>query len=196
MKALFSFAVLAFAAITISSCGGKGSASPAGEGQAEQAEAVVPDGFKTHEFAHYSISVPEEFTTSGESDYGGTTTVRFSSESMLKLDDGAEVSSSATIDCGSMSEGATPAQAKETAATMKASQEAAGETCDEPVIDGNIIMMRHYHDIGDGQKGITWRWWIVSENGVNVSGNIFYPETQSKFYDGVAEKIAKSVRIK
>jgi hypothetical protein len=95
-----------------------------------------------------------------------------------------------------MSEGATPAQAKETAATMKASQEAAGETCDEPVIDGNIIMMRHFHDIGDGQKGITWRWWIVSENGMNVSGNIFYPETQSKFYDGVAEKIAKSVKIK
>ena len=126
-KALFSFAVVAFAAITMSSCGSKGSASPAGE---EQAEAVVPEGFKTYEFAHYSISVPEEFTTSGESDYGGTTTVRFSSESMLKLDDGAEVSSSATIDCGSMSDGATPAQAKETAATMKTSQEAAGETCD------------------------------------------------------------------
>lgn len=192
-KALFRFVVVAFAAIAISSCGGKGSASPAGE---EQAEAVVPEGYKTHEFAHYSISVPEEFATSGESDYGGTTTVRFSSESMLKLDDGTEVSSSATIDCGSTSDGAKPAQVSETASTMKASQEAAGETCDEPVIDGNIILMRHCHDIGDGQKGITWRWWIVSESGVNVSGNIFYPETQSKYYDGVAEKIVKTIRIK
>ena len=192
-KILFCLATAALAAVALSSCGGKGSAAPAGD---SPADAVVPDGFKTHEFAYYTVSVPEEFTTSGESDYGGTTTVRFDSGATLKLDDGTETSSSATIDCGSMNDGAKPAQIKETASTMKASQEAAGETCDEPVIDGNTILMRHYHDIGDGQKGITWRWWIVSESGVNVSGNIFYPEAQAKSYDGVAQKIVKSIKIK
>lgn len=194
-KTLFSLAVVALAALAMPSCGNKSSA-PAAASEEPAAEAVVPDGFKTHEFAYYTISVPEEFTTSGESDYGGTTTVRFDSGATLKLDDGTETSSSATIDCSSMSDGAKPAQIKETASTMKASQEAAGETCDEPVIDGNTILMRHYHDIGDGQKGITWRWWIVSESGVNVSGNIFYPEAQAKSYDGVAQKIVKSIKIK
>lgn len=157
---------------------------------------MAPDGFKTHELAHFTISLPEEFTTSGEQDYGGTTTVRFDSEKSLKLDDGEETLSSATIDCGFMADGAKPDKIKETAATMKSSQEAAGETCDEPTIDGNIILMRHYHDIGDGQKGITWQWWIVSESGNNISGNIFFPESQTKFYEPMVKPIVKSIKLK
>lgn len=198
MKKTFLTIVVVAAGLLVTSCGNK-AAAPAAEAsgeQAELAEAAVPEGFKTHDFANYSISLPEEFTTSGEQDYGGSTTVRFSSEALLKLDDGEEVSSSATIDCGFMADGAQPAQVKDTAATMKASQEAAGETCDEPVIDGNIILMRHYNDLGDGHKGITWRWWIVSDDGKNISGNIFYPDTQAKYYDGLAQKIVKTIKLK
>ena len=192
-KTFLTLAVVVASAIALAACGGKDNATKTGD---EQQEAVALDGYKTHEFAHFTISLPEEFTTTGEQDYGGTTTVRFSSEKMLKLNDDEEISSSATIDCSAMSDGAKPAQVKETAATMKASQEAAGETCDEPVIDGNIILMRHYHDIGDGENGISWRWWIVSESGKNISGNLFYPESQAKFYDGMAQKIVKTIKIK
>lgn len=179
-------------AIVVVACGKKANGQTSGQ----QSEVTVPDGFKSHEFAHFTISLPEEFTTSGEQDYGGTTTVRFFSEAKLKLAGDEETTSSATIDCGFMSDGAKPSQIKETATTMKASQEAADETCDEPTIDGNTILMRHYHDIGEGQKGITWRWWIVSESGHNISGNIFFPESQAKIYEPFVEPIVKSIRFK
>ena len=180
-----SIAMMAVAALGVVACGEKTGAQEAGQ-QTEAAEAAVPDGFKTHEFAHFTISLPEEFTT----------TVRFDSEAPLKLENGEETTSSATIDCGFMSDGAKPANIKETAATMKASQEAAGETCDEPKIDGNVILMRHYHELDEGEKGVTWRWWIVSESGGNVSGNIFFPESQAKVYEPLVEQIVKSIKLK
>ena len=187
-KAFLCFAIVA-AGLLVASCGSKGSGSAT-------TEVVVSDGYKTYEFANFTISVPEEFTPGEEQNYDGSTTVRFDSERRLKLDDGDEYSSSATINCGSMAGGATPSQIKETAQTMKLSQEATGETCDEPVIDGNIILMRHYHDTSEGNKFITWRWWIVSDSGMNISGSIDYPDTQSKYYDDVAKKIVKTIRIK
>ena len=197
MKKIYQFAIVAVAAITLAACGGKGGAQAAeGAAEAAEQETAVPEGYKTHEFAHFTISLPEEFTTSGEQDYGVSTSVRFDSEATLMLDGDEETLSSATIDCGFMSDGAKPSQIKETAQNLKLGQEAAGETCDEPVIDGNIILMRHYHDNGDGQKGITWQWWIVSESGNNISGNIFYPESQAKYYDGMAQKIVKTIKFK
>ena len=56
--------------------------------------------------------------------------------------------------------------------------------------------MRHFHDSGDGYKVITWRWWIVSEDGRNVAGNIFYPDTQTKFYDPIVTPMVKSIKMK
>lgn len=181
--------ILAAVGLTLTACGSKGS----GNAAEQQTETAVPEGFKTHEFAHFSISVPEEFTTSSDA---SSDIVSFSSEAMLKLDNGEETSSSANIDVSLMTDGAKPDQVKETAATMKASQEAAGETCDEPVIEGNTILMRHFHDSGDGYKVITWRWWIVSEDGRNVAGNIYYPETQAKFYDPIVTPMVKSIKMK
>ena len=167
-----SIAMMAVAALGVVACGEKTGAQEAGQ-QTEAAEAAVPDGFKTHEFAHFTISLPEEFTTTGEQDYGGTTTVRFDSEAPLKLENGEETTSSATIDCGFMSDGAKPAN-----------------------IDGNVIMMRHFHELDEGDKGVTWRWWIVSESGGNVSGNIFFPESQAKVYEPLVEHIVKSIKLK
>lgn len=192
-KVLFSVVA---AGLLVTSCGNKAAASSAEastEQQTEQAEASVPEGYKTHEFAHFSVSLPEEFTTSYDA---SSDNVTFSSEAMLKLDNGEEVSSSANVNCGFLADGAKPNQIKETAASMKASQEATGETCDEPIIDGNIILMRHWYDPGEGYKVITWRWWIVSEDGKNVAGNIYFPDSQAKFYDDVAKKIVKSIKIK
>jgi len=197
-KTILSIAIVAVGLLG-ASCGNKPStsnaeASDSEKQQTEQTEqAAGAEGFKTHEFNNFSISVPEEFTTSSDASSDFTS---FSSEATLKLDNGEETTSSAHIDASFMSDGAKPAQAKETAATMKSSQEAAGETCDEPVIDGNIILMRHYHDSGEGYKVITWRWWIVSEDGKNVAGNIYYPETQAKYYDAIVTPMVKSIKIK
>ena len=190
-KVLFSFAIVA-AGLLVASCGSKsGNGQQAAE---QQAEVVVPDGYKTHDLAHFTISVPEEFTPGEEQNYDGNTTVRFTSEKMLTLDDG-EYSSSATIDAHFMTGGATPSQIKEAATNLKLGQEATGETCDEPIIDSNTILMRHYYD-ADGYKVITWRWIVVSDKGDNIGGNICYPDTQAKYYDGVAQKIVKTIKFK
>lgn len=195
-KALLSIAVVA-AAFAMSSCGNKSNAPAEGsEASEKQSEAAVPNGFKTYEFANFSISVPEEFTPGEEQDYGGTINVRFASEKMVKHEDGQEYSSSATIDCGYVADGSTPSQIKEVASTMKLSQEAAGETCDEPIIDGNTILMRHYIDSGEGNKVITWRWWILSDSGKSVGGNISYSDAESKYYDGIAQQIVKTIKMK
>ena len=191
-KAFLGIAVEA-AGLLVASCGNKAEAPAAEASEGQQTETAAPDGFKTHEFANFSISVPEEFTTSSDA---SSDIVSFSSEATLKLDNGEETSSSANIDVSLMTDGAKPDQVKETAATMKASQEASGETCDEPVIDGNVILMRHFHDSGDGYKVITWRWWIVSEDGRNVAGNIYYPDTQAKFYDPIVTPMVKSIKMK
>ena len=196
-KAVLSIAVIA-AAIAMSSCGNKSNAPAANGNEASEklAEAAVPNGFKTYEFANFSISVPEDFIPGEEQDYGGSTTVRFATEKMVKHDDGEEYSSSATIDCGYVADGSTPSQIKEVASTMKLSQEAAGETCDEPIIDGNTILMRHYIDSGKGYKVITWRWWILSDSGKSVAGNISYSDTEGKYYDGIAQQIVKTIKMK
>ena len=186
-KAFISFAIVA-AGLLMASCGSKGSGS-----SSAATEVVVPDGYKTYEFNGFTISVPEEFTTSDEA---SSDNVRFSSEAMLKHDDGDEYSSSAYINCSIMTGGATPSQIKETAQNLKLGQEATGETCDEPTIDGNTILMRHYYTNDDGSKVITWRWWIVSEDDKNISGSIYYDGTESKYYDDVAKKIVKTIKMK
>ena len=193
MKKVFMMTIAALT-LALAACGNKSEKSENTQTSetGEKQEAVVPNGFKTHEFANFSISLPEEFTTSDDASSDNAT---FSSEAMHKLDNSEEVSSSANINCGFMTGGATPSQIDETASTMKLSQEAAGETCDEPIIEGNVIKMRTYHE-EDGYKVITWRWWIVSEDGKNVSGSIYYPDTQAKFYDDAVAPIINSIKIK
>lgn len=189
-KALFSFAILA-AGLLVASCGNKNEKAAATEGA--EAEVVVPEGYKTHEFAHFTISVPEEFTTSYDA---SSDNVRFESEAMLKHDDGDEYSSGAYIDCSFGTGGATPLQIKEVATNLKLGQEATGEICDEPTIDGNIILMRHYYNNEDGgYKVITWRWWIIGEDGKFIAGDIYYPDSEAKYYDGVARKIVKTIKF-
>ena len=185
-KVFFSLAIMAMG-LLMASCGNKAEANNNGD-----QDGVPAEGYKTYEFTNFSVSVPEEFKTSYEA---SSDMARFDSDAKHTLDDGEEVSSSATIDVGFLADGATPDKVKETATTMKFSQEATGETCEEPVIDGNIILMRQY-GVADDVKYITERWWIVSESGKNISGNIFYPEKEAKFYEGVGAKIAKSIKIK
>lgn len=192
-KVIFSFAIVA-AGLLVASCGNKSVTNGAdGKDSATVAADAAPTGYKSFEFTKFSVCVPEEFKTSYDAN---SDNARFDSDKMLKHDDGQEYSSSATIDVGFLESGGTPSQIKETAQTMKLSQEATGETCDEPIIDGNTILMRHYHTNDSGEKLITWRWWIVSDSGKNINGNIAYPEKESKFYDGVAQNIVKNIKIK
>ncbi|MBR1465127.1 MAG: hypothetical protein IJ607_02060 [Bacteroidaceae bacterium] len=186
MRKLIVFHILTLLAFAMVSCGNNGNAQAS-------TEETLPEGYKAFEFTNFSISVPEEFKTTSEP---ASDNVRFESEAMLKLDNGDEVSSSAYIDASFMTGGAKPDDIKQTAAMLKSGQEAAGETCEEPVIDGNTILMRHFYTNDDGEKVITWRWWILSEDGKNVAGDIYFPESQEKFYGDVAKNIVKSIKIK
>ena len=194
MKKIFlSISIVVAATVVMASCGNKNANKSGSAAGGSKTEAVIPDGFRTHEFTNFSISVPEEFSGSEII----TDVVRFSSEARLTLDNGDEVCSSAIIDCSFMTGGATPSRIKETASTIKYSQEATGETCEEPVIEGNTILMRHYSERDGGSyKYITWRWWIVSKDGKNIAGNISYPDTQAKYYDPIVKAIVKSIKIK
>lgn len=101
-KVSLTIAIAALVVFAMASCGNKSGGSAKDNGKEAMA---LPEGYKTFEFANFSISVPEEFTTSydANSEY-----VRFNSEAMLTFDGGEEYSSSATIDAGFMSGGGTP----------------------------------------------------------------------------------------
>lgn len=192
MKRFFLNTLIVVTVLFFASCGNKSNAQPAEDNTTQAPEAASGD-FVTHEFTNFSISVPKEFTTSNDA---SSDIVRFSSEAIHTLDDGTEFSSYAYIDVSFMTGGGTLDNISETASTMKMSEEAKGETCDEPRIDGNVITMRTWHANDDGSKVITWRWWIVSAEGKNVAGNIYYPEEEAKFYDPVVTDIVNSIRIK
>ena len=79
---------------------------------------------------------------------------------------------------------------------MKLSEEAKGETCEEPQIEGNLITMRTWHASDDGDKVITWRFWLVSPDGRNVGGQIYFSDMEESFYEPMVTDIIRSVRIK
>lgn len=188
-RILCSIAIITIAGTAMIACGNKSEQNTA---SVESSLSVTPKGYKIHEFAHFTISVPEEFTTSDEMN---SDIVRFSSEASNKWDDGNEHSSTATIDSYFMVDSST-SDIKTIANTMKLSEEAKGETCEKPEIDGNIITMRSYHSLDEGGKFITQRFWIVGKDGKHVGGNLSYNEKESKFYDAAFFSIVQSVKIK
>lgn len=192
MKKTFILVSILTAGLFTFACGNNTNAQNADTSSQQAFEASDSD-YVTHEFSKFSISVPREFSTSSDE---SSEIVRFSSDAIHTLDDGTEFSSSAYIDVSFMSDGATPGQLRETATNMKLSEEAKGETCDEPVIEDNVVTMRTYHDDDDGNQVVTWRWWIVSEGGNNVAGNIYYSSKEAKFYESVVMPIVKSIKIK
>ena len=69
------------------------------------------------------------------------------------------------------------------------------ETCDEPVIEGNTIILRSTSDVDYGYV-IYWRFIVISEDGKTAGGTISYYDGDAKFYDGIVIQIIQSIQFK
>jgi hypothetical protein len=69
------------------------------------------------------------------------------------------------------------------------------ETCDEPVIEGNTIILRSTSDVDDGYV-IYWRFIVINEDGKTAGGTISYYDGDAKFYDGIVMPIIESIQFK
>ena len=191
MKKLFVLLFASLLCLMLMCCSGNVNAHVSTD--SEKSDSAETGDFVTHDFAHFSISTPREFATTSDAT---SDNVRFSSDTVHVLADGSEFSSSAYIDAYFLPDGATPCKLQETATTMKLSEEAKGETCEEPQIEGNLITMRTWHASDDGDKVITWRFWLVSPDGRNVGGQIYFSDKEESFYEPMVTDIIRSVRIK
>lgn len=156
-----------------------------------RAATVVPDGYKTFELAGFSVSVPDEFTKA--EGWSTESTLSLNSGAVNVLDDGEEHSSSATINAYEM-EGSID-NLNEYAQNMKWSVKAMDEECDEPVVEGNTIILRSTSEVGDGYL-ISWRFIVVNSDGRIAGGTISYNDVEAKYYDGIVTPIIQSIQFK
>lgn len=156
-----------------------------------KAFAAVPEGYKTIELTGFHVSIPGEFEKSEgwSSEYSKS----FNSNAINIRDDGEEYLSSATInvydDTGSIDE------MNQYAQNLTGSAQAMEEVCDEPVIEGNTIILHSTSDLGDGYL-INWRFLVVNEDGKIAGGTISYRDGDAKFYDCIVMPIIQSVQFK
>ena len=156
-----------------------------------KALAAVPDGYITHELTGFRVSLPSEF----EKNEGWNTEMNlsFGSNAINVRDDGDEYLSSATINVYDM-EGDIE-NALEYAQNMKGSAMAMDEVCDEPIIEGNTIILRSTSDLGDGFL-INWRFLVINSDSKIAGGTISYRGEDAKFYDGIVTPIIQSIQFK
>ena len=153
--------------------------------------AAAPDGYKTYELTGFYVDIPDEFNKS--EGWSSDTNMRLDSDKSNLWDDGDEYSSSATIDVydfeGSVS------NLNEYAQNMLWSVKALDEECDEPVVEGNTIVLRSTSEVGDGYL-INWRFLVAGEDGKVAGGTISYRSEEAKYYDDIVTPIIQSVRFK
>lgn len=151
----------------------------------------IPEGYITHELTRFVVSLPAEFIKS--EGWSSETNMSLNSDKVLQWDDGDEYSSSATInvydfegDIGNLSEYAN---------NMLWSVKALDETCDEPVVSANTVLLRSTSEVGDGIM-INWRFLVVNDDGKIAGGTISYRGEEAKYYDGIVEPIIHSITFK
>lgn len=153
--------------------------------------AAVPDGYKTCEFPSFTMNFPAEFSKS--EGWSSETQMSFDSNAINLRDDGEEYLSSATITVyetdGDISE------LNEYAENMTGSAKAMDQVCDEPIIEGNTVILRSTIDTGYGLV-VNWRFIVVNENGKTAGGTISYHEGDTKFYEGIVMPIIESIKFK
>ena len=156
-----------------------------------KAATPVPEGYKTFELTGFQVSVPDEFSQS--EGWSTESNISLNSNAVNVRDDGYEYISSATISAydfdGSID------NLSEYAQNMMWSVKAMDEECDEPIIEGNTVMLRSTSDVGDGYL-INWRFLVVNEDGKIAGGTISYREEDAKFYDGIVTPIIQSIQFK
>lgn len=156
-----------------------------------KAMAAVPDGYKTHELTNYRVSLPAEFVKSDG--WSSENNLSFNSNAVNVRDDGDEYLSSANINVYEM-EGNIE-ELNDYAQNMVGSARAMDEICDEPIVEGNTVIVRSKSELDDGYV-VYWRYIVINDDGRVAGGTISYYGADAKFYDGIVMPIIESIQFK
>lgn len=155
--------------------------------------AAAPEGYKTIDFPSFTVSIPNEFEKS--EGWSSESQMSWNSNAVNVRDDGEEYLSSATINVYEMETDMEDLNLNEVAQNMMWSAKAMDEICDEPVVEGNTVIMRSTIDTGYG-LAINWRFIVVNEDGKTAGGTVAYHEGDAKVYEGIVMPIIQSIKFK
>ena len=156
-----------------------------------KAFAAVSDGYKTIDYPAFTVSLPAEFEKS--EGWSCETQMSFNSNAVNVRDDGDEYLSSATISVYE-TEGEID-EINDFAQNMKGSATAMDEVCDEPIVEGNTVILRSTIELDEGYL-INWRFVVINENVKVAGGTISYHVGDAKYYEGIVMPIIQSVQFK
>ena len=160
---------------------------------AVNAHAAAPEGYKALDFPGFTVSLPDEFQKS--EGWSSESQMSFNSNAVNVRDDGDEYLSSATINLYEMDTDMEDLNLNEVGQNMMWSAKAMDEVCDEPIIEGNTVIMRSTIDTGYG-FAINWRFIVINEDGKTAGGTISYHEGDAKVYEGIVMPIIQSIQFK
>ena len=155
--------------------------------------AAVPEGYRTLDFPGFTVSIPNEFEKS--EGWSSDSQKSFNSNAVNVRDDGNEYLSSATITLYETETYMEDLNLDEVAKDMMWSAKAMDEACDEPIIEGNTVMLRSTIDTGYGLL-VSWRFVVINEDGKTAGGTISYHEGDTKVYQGIVRPIIQSIQFK
>ena len=87
---------------------------------------------------------------------------------------------------------------KDYANNLKMMREQQNEICEEPVIEGNTMILRTHYNTGDSDNEYQFNniWFTVVDGDKGVGGTISYVQEEADAYDSVVAPIVKSIKIK
>ena len=152
-----------------------------------KAFAAVPEGYKTLDFPGFTVSIPNEFEKS--EGWSSESQMSFNSNAVNVRDDGD------TITLYETETDMEDLNLNEAAQNMMWSAKAMEEACDEPIVEGNTVMLRSTIDTGYGLL-VSWRFIVINEDGKTAGGTISYHEGDTKVYKGIVMPIIQSIQFK
>ena len=155
--------------------------------------AAVPEGYKALDFPGFTVSIPNEFEKS--EGWSSESQMSFNSNAVNVRDDGDEYLSSATISLYEMETDMKDLNLNEAAQNMMWAAKAMDEVCDEPIVEGNTVILRSTIDTGYGLS-VSWRFIVINEDGKTAGGTISYHEGDTKVYQGIVRPIIQSIQFK
>ena len=194
MRKVIVMALTATVMMLAASCGNKSA-------NAQSEETVVPEGYQTYDTPNFNISVPKDFKKTALCN--DKDLLQFDADTLLMHSDGEKYSSSIRVDAAFNTGWSTDLMGnafnmKDYANNLKGMREQDNETCEEPVIDGNTMILRTYYNTGDTENEYRFNniWFAVVDGDKAVSGTISYVQEEADTYDSVVVPIVKSIKIK
>ncbi len=160
---------------------------------AVNAYAAAPEGYKTLDFPGFTVSIPDEFQKS--EGWSSESQMSFNSNAINVRDDGNEYLSSSTISLYEMDTDMEDLNLNKVGQNMMWSAKAMDEVCDEPIAEGNTVIMRSTIDTGYGLL-VSWRFVVINEDGRTAGGTISYHVGDAKVYEGIVMPIIQSIQFK